>query len=185
MSENSLKSIRNGAIASVIAGIILLTIPVLRGYVVSFIAWLWSGLVWSWEALLASYSLPSWLWLLVFIFATIGVVNIYIAIKGEKEEPEFKKYIEDSIHGAKWRWNWSGNQVSNAWCYCPRCDATLVYDDSSCRSFHSTVSKTDFICENCDHSTIASITGGNKDYATGAIIREIERRIRTGEYKKH
>lgn len=86
MSENSLKSIRNGAIASVIAGIILLTIPVLRGYVVSFIAWLWSGLVWIWEALLESYSLPGWLWLLVFIFATIGVVNIYIAIKGEKEE---------------------------------------------------------------------------------------------------
>lgn len=47
MSENSFKSIRNGAIASVIAGIILLAVPVLRGSVVSFffMALVWSSLV--------------------------------------------------------------------------------------------------------------------------------------------
>lgn len=184
MSENSFKSIRNGAIASVIAGVILLAIPVLRGYVVSFLSWLWSGVVWCWDALVTSYSLPGWVWLLIFILAFVGLVNIYLSLKGESEEPEFKSYIEDLIHGAKWRWNWVGNQVSNVWCFCPRCDATLVYDDSSCHRFSDT-NKTDFICENCGHSVVASITGGNKDYATGAIRREIDRRVRTGEYKKH
>lgn len=183
MSENSFKSIRNGAVASVIAGLILSAVPVLRGYVVSFISWLWSGIVWCWEALIASYYLSGWVWLLVFSLAIIGLINIYIAVKGESEEPEFKSYIEDSIHGAKWRWSWIGNQISNLWCYCPHCDATLVYDDSSCLRY-SDVNKTDFICENCDHSVIASITGGNKDYATSAIEREIGRRIRTGEYKQ-
>lgn len=184
MSENSFKSIRNGAIASVIAGIILLAVPVLRGYVSSFLSWLWSGVVWCWEALVASYSMPGWAWLLIFILAFVGLINIYLALKGESEEPEFKSYIEDFIHGAKWRWSWVGNQISNVWCFCPRCDATLVYDDSSCRNFYSDVNKTDFICEN-GHSVVASIIGGNKDYATGAIRREIERRVRTGEYKKY
>jgi len=185
MSENSVKSIRNGAIASVIAGIILLAIPVLRGYVGSFFSWLWSGIIWCWEVLIVSYSLPGWAWLFIFILALVGVVNIYLAVKGESEEPEFKSYVEDFIHGVKWRWSWVGNQISNVWCFCPRCDATLVYDDSSCRSLYSDVNKTDFICENCGHSVVASITGGNKDYATSAIRREIDRRIRTGEYKKH
>ncbi len=186
MSENSFKSIRNGAIASVIAGIILLAVPVLRGYVVSFFSWLWSGVVWLWEALIASYALPGWAWLVIFGFAFVGLVNIYLAIKGEAaEEPEFKSYIEDSIHGAKWRWTWVGNQISNVWCYCPRCDATLVYDDSSCRSYYSDTKKTDFICENCGHNVVASMVGGNKEYATSAIKREIDRRIRTSEYKKH
>mgnify|MGYP001174321274 FL=1 len=185
MSENSFKSIRNGAIASVIAGVILLAVPVLRGYLVSFLSWLWSGVIWCWEALVASYSLPGWVWLLIFILAFVGLVNIYLVLKGESEEPEFKSYIEDFIYGAKWRWSWVGNQISNVWCFCPRCDATLVYDDSSCRSLYSDVNKTDFICENCGHSVVASITGGNKEYATGAIRREIERRVRTGEYKKH
>ena len=177
MSENSFKTIRNGAIASVIAGIILLVVPMLRRYVVSFLSWLWSGVVWCWEVSVASYSLPGWAWL--------GLINIYLVLKGESEESEFKSYIEDFIHGAKWRWSWVGNQISNVWCFCPRCDATLVYDDASCRSLYSDINKTDFICENCGHSVVASVTGGNKDYATGAIIREIERRIRTGEYKKH
>ncbi|MDZ4298791.1 MAG: hypothetical protein U0998_06000 [Moraxellaceae bacterium] len=185
MSENSFKSIRNAAIASVIAGIVLLFIPVLRGYVVNFLSWLWSGVVWCWESLVASYSLPGWAWLVISIFALKGLVNIYLAIKRESEQPEFKKYIEDHIHGAIWRWSWVGNQITNVWCYCPRCDATLVYNDSSCRNYLTDIKKTDFICENCGHRVVASIIGGDKDYATSAIMREIDRRIRTGEYKNH
>lgn len=185
MSENSFKSIRNGAIASVIAGVILIAIPVLRGYVFGFISWLWSGVVWCWEALIASYSLPGWVWLLIFILALVGLINIYLALKGDSEEPEHRSYVEDFIYGAKWRWVWVHNQISNVWCFCPRCDATLVYDDSSCRSIYSDVNKTDFICENCGHSIVASVAGGNKDYATSAIRREIDRRVRTDEYEKN
>lgn len=187
MSEKSYISIRNGTIASVIAGVILLAVPVLRGYITSFLGWLWSGVVWCWEVLLTSYALPGWAWLVIFILAIVGLINIFLAVRGEAqaEEPGYKSYIEDFIHGAKWRWSWAGNTISNVWCYCPRCDATLVYDDSSCRRFYSDVRKTDFICENCGHSVVATITGGDKDYATGAIRREIDRRIRTGEYKKH
>ena len=185
MSENSFISIRNATIASVIAGVILLVVPVLRGYVVSFLSWIWSGIIWGWEALIDSYSLPGWAWLLILILALIGLANIYLSIKGKPQESEFKLYIEDFIHGAKWRWSWSGNRISNAWCFCPRCDATLVYDDSSCRSFYSNIRKTDFICENCSRSVITSIIGGDKDYVIGAIEREIGRRVRTGEYKKH
>lgn len=184
MSEHSVKSIRNGAIASVIAGIILLAVPALRDFVVSFLSWLWSVINWCWEALVALYSLPGWVCLLAFVLALIGLINIFLVINGKSEEPEFKTYIQDFFHGAKWRWSWIGFQISDVWCFCPRCDATLVYDDSSCRSF-SNVKKTDFVCENCGHSVVASITGGNIDYAVGAIRREIDRRIRTGEYKKH
>ncbi|MBI9092715.1 MAG: hypothetical protein JEZ12_26160 [Desulfobacterium sp.] len=183
MSENSFISIRNGTIASVIAGAILLVVPVLRGSAVSFLSWAWSGVAWCWKKLIASYSLPGWAWLLMFIFALIGLINIYLAIQGDTEEPEFKSYVEDFMHGAKWRWSWVGNKISNVWCFCPTCDATLVYDDSSCRNFRSNVSRTDFICENCSNRVVASIRGGDKDYATGAVKREIDRRIRTGEYK--
>ena len=186
MSENSYKSIRNGVIISVIAGIILLVVPVFRGYVVNVFSWLWSGIVWCWEALIVSYSIPGWAWLVILIFALVGLVAICIVIKGESQEPEFKSYTEDFIHGVKWRWSWVGNQISNVWCYCPRCDAILICDDSSCSylSF-SDIKKTDFICENCGRNVVASITGGDKYYTIGAIEREIDRRIRTNEYRKH
>ncbi len=44
--------------------------------------------------------------------------------------------------------------------------------------------KTDFVCENCN-TIVAAIKGGDKGYALGAIEREIDRRVRTGEYKQH
>ena len=163
----------------------LLFIPSLRAYVISILSWLWEHIVWCWEMLITSYYLPGWVWLITGVLALIGLINIYIAIKGDSGESEYKKYVEDLIYGAKWRWDWRGNNISNTWCFCPTCDATLVYDDSSCRSFYASIKKTDFICENCNNQVIASVEGGNKDYAIGAAEREINRRIRTGEYEKH
>jgi hypothetical protein len=185
MDESSFKSIRNGTIASVIAGAILMSVPVLRGYVFSFLKLLWSGIVWCWNALTATYSFPGWACLITLLFAFVGIRKIYKVIKGEAAKPEYTSYVEDVIYGAKWRWQWLGQRLSNLWCYCPRCDATLVYDDSSCRSIYSDIRKTDFICENCGSRVVATINGGNKDYAISAAEREILRRIRTGEYKKH
>lgn len=184
MSDNSFISIRNGVIASVIAGVVLMTVPLLRNYVVIFVLWVWSGVLWCWNALIASYALPGWTWLAIFLLALVGCINIYLAIKGDTEVPDYKKYTDDYLYNANWRWNWVGNQISNLWCFCPRCDATLVYNDSSCYSLYADTKKTDFTCENCN-SVVSSISGGNKNYATGAAEREIHRRIRTNEYKKH
>ena len=181
MSKNSFKSIGNGVIASVIAGVALVALPIVRGYAARFFLWLWSGLIWCWEALLSSHSLPGWAWLVIFFLALIGLINICIRIKGEAEPP-YKSYVEDFLYGAKWRWHWTGNRISNIWCFCPTCDATLVYNDSAYRL--SDVRKTDFICENCGNRVIATVSGGDKTYAIGAVEREVLRRIRTEEYKK-
>ena len=189
MSENSYVSIRNGTIASVLAGVILYFVPNARTYASSFFSWVWSGVMWVWEALIASYplSLPGWAWMVFCIFLLANLAIIYFAVKGmfEASEPEFEVYIEDTIHGAVWRWDWVKNRISNIWCFCPRCDATLVYSDNSPRWGYMEVQTTSFICENCNNSVIASIDGGKKSYAIGAVEREIGRRIRTGEFKKN
>ncbi|WP_298729251.1 hypothetical protein [uncultured Pseudomonas sp.] len=185
MSESSFTSIRNATIASVIAGIVMLAIPDARAYLVKFLSWVWSGLTWCWTSLMTSYALPGWTWIILFVFALIGAASVFFRLKGETAKPEHHSYIEDNMYGAKWRWQWVSNRVFNAWCYCPRCEATLVYDDSSCHRFSYEEKKTNFICENCGHSVVASIPGGNKAYALGAVEREIDRRIRTGEYKRH
>lgn len=121
--------------------------------------------------------------LIISLFALFAIVVIFLIIK-EKKSPEFKAYTEDLLFGAKWRWHWAGNTITKLWCYCPSCDATLVYDDSSCRSIYANVKKTDFICENCNSQVVSSVTGGNKSYAISAAEREIDRRIRTYEYKE-
>lgn len=182
MSESSLKTIRNGSIASVIGGVVLLSIPVLRGYFVTFSNWIWSLLIRCWKALLESYAVPGWIWLIIGVLAIIGIIAIFSSLRSAPE-PEFKSYVTDMIFGAQWRWCWAGNQISDLWCYCPTCDATLVYNDSSCRGLYGS-HHTDFICENCGDQVVSKVAGGNKGYAVGAAEREIHRRIRTNEYKK-
>lgn len=182
MAENSIKSIRNATIASVFGGVLLMLIPVVRQYVVTAAEALWSALLWCWSALISSYSAPGWLWLVVVGFALVGAIQIVLAIRGEQSQPEYISYVEDLLYGAKWRWQWVGSRLSGLWCYCPACDATLVYDDSSCRNFYAEKNKTDFVCENC-RRVVASVEGGNKSYAVGAAEREVFRRIRTGEFK--
>jgi hypothetical protein len=181
MAENSIISIRNATIASVLAGILLMLIPVVRQYVAAAGEALWSALLWCWSALIDSYSAPGWLWMVISGFALVGATRTFLAIRGAKPQPEYMSYVEDILYGAKWRWQWRGSHLNGLWCFCPTCDAVLVYDDSSCNNIYKE-SKTDFVCENC-HRVVASVEGGKMIYAVNAAEREILRRIRTGEYK--
>lgn len=183
MSENSFKTIRNGAIASFVAGVALLAVPQLRGYAISFLAWVWSGVLWCWEALFTSYALPGWAWLLIFSLAIAGLGRALVVFREVLAAPEYCSYVEDHLYDAKWKWRWVEQRIHGLWCYCPRCDATLVYNDDSCRDFRSNKCQTKFVCENCSR-VVATIDGGDKSYAVGAVKREIARRIRTNEYKK-
>jgi len=184
MSDSTHKTIKLGVVASLIATGIVAIIEPLRAYAIKLFSWAWSGIVWLWGAIFDSYSAPGWLWGLVVFLSLVGAINIYLFFRKEEELPDFLNYTEDYLYGVKWRWRWIENRISNIWCYCPRCDAELVYDDSSCHRPYLNENKTDFLCENCNQKVMASVNGGNKSYATSAAEREVLRRIRTDEYKK-
>ena len=120
--------------------------------------------------------------LIISVLALITIIKILLLFTNNKKE-EYTKYVEDSIYDAKWRWKWRKDEIINIECYCPKCDSLLVYDDSSCHTKYTELVKTDFICENCKSQIVTSIHGGNKKYAMNTIKREIQRRIRTEEYK--
>lgn len=181
MSEKESHQVRNGIIATVVGGIILSAIPPVRDFALKVLGWLWYCINWAWKSLISVYSLSGWVLLMLGLLALVGIVNIYLTLR-PKDEPEFKKYTEDIIYSVKWRWVWVGNTIENLWCFCPRCDAQLVYNDSSCRNILSDIKKTDFICERCENQVITSVHGGNRKYAVSAAEREILRRIRTNEY---
>jgi len=170
-------------IASLILGIVALYyIPQTQGYVIDLAFQIQIGMNWLYEVLLSSYTLPVWLLLIISILATTTILRFMISLTSSSN-PEYTVYVKDSIYGANWRWKWSKDEIANIQCYCPKCDAQLIYDESSCHTRYTEVAKTDFICENCDSKIVTSIHGGNKNYALGAIKREIERRIRTNEFK--
>ena len=181
MVEKENHTIRNGAIASVLGGLILAVILSFREAFLKALNSVLQGIFWLWHGITASYLVSGWwLWTIVG-FGILGFIKLLHAI-WPGENPEHLNYCEDYMYGAKWRWQWISNSISNLWAYCPNCDCELVYDDSSCRRF-SEPHKTDFICERCRNSVVATVSGGDKNYAISAIQREIRRRIRTNEYK--
>lgn len=176
MADNPIKSIAIGVTASVIAGIILLTIPSIRLLILSILSWLWKSLI-------ATYSVSGYFLILLSLSTFVVISLVFLKLIHRTKEPRFKSYTEDFMRGTLWKWNWVGSRISNIWCYCPYCDATLIYDDSSCYSYsYMATNRTNFICENCSNRIITSIEGGNKEYVLGLITREVDRRIRTEEY---
>ena len=185
MADKHSHPVRNGIIATVVGGLILSAIPSLRGLFVEMMSRVWAGVIWVWSALMSDYPVPGWVLLItgLFLVSLVGLVLLYVFLRLQNEPP-YRNYTEDMLYGAKWRWSWNGNEISNLWCFCPICDAQLVYSEG--------FRETNFICEHCPpdrtdqhyHSqdrVIATVAGGSKDYAVSAAKREILRRIRTGE----
>ncbi len=187
MADKSSHRIRNeiigGTIATVIGGLLLSLILPVRKVIVKIVHSCWEGILWGWSALIARYSVPGWLWVLILVLSSLGIIRLYFAFfHKENTEQEFTKYREDFISGAKWRWTWEKNNIVRLWCYCPDCDAQLVYNDEY--NYLERRQDTVFICEHCNNRVVAKIDGGNKDYALSFVHREILRRLRTGEYEK-
>lgn len=188
MTEDSFQSLRNGIIGTVIGGLIVYDLTIGKGITLIPFKWLWSCIVWGWTRLLDTYTLPGWLLAFTLIMTFIGLALIYISLREKRKdhnvlEPPHENYTEDYMFGAKWRWKWNRGGIGDLWAYCPTCDATLVYDDSFAH-LYSNNPRTKFICEHCDHRTVAEVRGGNKAYAIGAVKREIGRRVRTREWSK-
>jgi hypothetical protein len=119
--------------------------------------------------------------IVISILALTSIFKFFIYLQN-RSKIEYLKYIEDIIYSAKWRWKWSKGKIVDLQCYCPTCDSILVYDDTT-HMKPTELLKTEFICENCNSQIVATIRGGNKNYAINAVKREIERRVRTQEYK--
>lgn len=175
-------SVRNGVVATVVGGIAL-----------AGLGELWPPLklagLWAWEKVLAlvglfgaTYSTPGWALAILGLLALITAIRFLVGLRSPgSNEPPHLHYVEDLLYGAKWRWAWFGLEISRLWCFCPRCDAELVYDDRDAFYSHAP-STTRFICEHCQNLEVARVPG-NKSYALEAVRREIRRRIRTGQFK--
>jgi hypothetical protein len=182
MSAGESHAVRNGVIATVLGGIALAILGALWPPIKSTFVWFWDMILAFVSLFSSTYSVPGWVLALLSLLALVTIVRFFVGLRSSSAPPH-NSYVEDVLFGAKWRWSWSGGDIANLWCFCPNCDSELVYDDSSARSIYSREeSKTLFICEHCGRTNVGRIDGGDKEYALGAVRREIRRRIRTAQY---
>jgi hypothetical protein len=182
MSSGESHAVRNGVIATVVGGVALAILGELWPPVKASVAWFWEKTQAFAGLFGESYSVPGWVLTVLGVFALVTIVRSIVGLRTRPTAPH-SNYVEDILFRTKWRWSWSGGDISNLWCFCPVCDSELVYDDSTAHGIYSReVPRTVFICEHCNRNTMGSIEGGDKEYALGAVRREIRRRIRTGQY---
>ena len=187
LTRRTWQNIAAAIAVAVVAGLIVDGILRSGGVLARVLLWVWSGLSWIWDLLYSSHPVPGGVILVLSLLALFGLVKKLF--QGEEKEqqvtgPAFQSYTEDSFDGVRWRWGWRGNQVDNLWCFCPRCDAQLV--------FHEGYGKTEFICERCPSDgtldsfgslgrVVTTVSGGDRQYAFARAKREIDRRIRAGQ----
>lgn len=113
---------------------------------------------------------PIYIEILILIFPFIVFVIYKLIIKNRSN------YTEDIIYNIKWTWSYRGKDIINLQCFCPTCNEELIYDDTS-SNYTLSVSKIDFICENC-HRVVGSFHNDNrKNRSHFNVKKEIERVI--------
>lgn len=122
--------------------------------------------------------MPNWAFITLIILITI--VLLYLFVMYFVKKPQYVYYIEDTLYDMKWKWSWKNDKVNKLYCFCPKCDKSLVYDDSSSSTNNKT---TKFICEECTFA--GSIPGGDISHSLNMVEREINRKVRLDTYEKH
>jgi len=186
MSEKH--TIRNTIFATVAAGLIVAVLlsAWFGGILQACFHWLLSVIRFMGSLLTHQIKIPLWALLILTILAILPIFRIVRTLRKKDSEPSEDTYIQDDLFGVVWRWCYSSNGIDDLWAFCPHCDNTLVYDEQ--RSDRRKPSRfyppefTKFVCENCDTKSQELL--GNKSHALGRVEREIDRRLRTGEWKK-
>lgn len=185
MSNKESNPIRNGAVASVIGGIILSFWAPFREFLIKSALLFWGLLTSAWEWLSSSHEVYGWVLLLLTSLSAPVLIKL-ISLAARKNEPGIEDlYKSDRLFGADWHWHYLNGSIQNLWCLCPSCMNELVYSefvpDRYNYAHNDLEERTDFLCERCD--TIRCSLKGNKRYALGTVEREIRRKIRNNEWQ--
>ncbi|HYW04184.1 MAG TPA: hypothetical protein VFA86_09600 [Gammaproteobacteria bacterium] len=87
-----------------------------------------------------------------------------------------QRYRQDHFLGLRWRWRYRHGAPTGIWCYCPGDDTQLIYNYSQVDN------EVTFHCETCGkrYGSFA----GDYSYVRGLIRRQIDRKLRTGEWRQ-
>lgn len=179
-------SLRNSIIIALVTVLFSALIPAVRDWAMAAFAAIWSVLRHGWTLILNSYPVPGWLILVALLLACRAAYGIYERARQPPPITWQNSYLEDRMHSVVWRWRYIGGSIDNLHAFCPQCDAQLVYEergpDIRRRLWDDTPIATVLHCETCD--VPRATLQGDYRYAWARVEREIQRRIRTGEWQR-
>lgn len=185
--SNKNHPVLNGIIATVIGGLILAAIlnTWFREILTELLGVFAKPFVYFAQWISASTAVYNWVLLMLMILGLITICRWLSALWNAKTSNTVT-YCADNIFGVIWRWDGSPYRPNKLCCFCPQCDAELVYqeqrEDYIPVTFLDHPHFTQFVCENC--KIRSSKLNGNLQAAIACVEREIRRRFRTGDWPK-
>lgn len=176
------------------AGSALVTIAVLllqyKLYIWQAIVYIWQAVVWCWGAILVTLAFPVPLWTLV-LAGVIAVASwrgwdVYQRMKSTHNPatpsaqtlPPCWGYESDYFYGVIWNWTLNrGDPSYPPQALCSLCENELDWNPTQ---YAERPPGYRFSCTHCGHNGILC-TGSNLPHRHGH--REVERRIRTGDWE--
>jgi len=128
------------------------------------------------EHLAAATAVQNWMLYLLVSTSLPALVLLGKLVFGRR--PGFLDYTNDRFLGLTWRWRYRRfGRPDVPWAYCSVCDTALIYNSEGDGGRMRTV----LTCETCDRTVLQH--EGDAQYLAAKILRQIERRIRTGEWQ--
>jgi hypothetical protein len=123
--------------------------------------------------------------LLVGNLSTPSVLVLVNKLKSREVQDATVHYRQDSLFGVSWQWSYHESQVIHLLPLCPDCYGELVCEvftpDRFGRRDRGKTRMSYFKCQKCGE-TKASLEG-SRSQAEGDVAREIQRKVRTGEWR--
>ena len=148
---------------------------------------IWNGLSIAWAYLMASALVPRWLFVLLVIFALLGLFSAYIfmalrrdAVAAAKEgDVDWSAYRTDEFLGLRWRWKLNGGALYDVTVFCPSCDFQL---DPLSDTLYQTLEGTKFRCDcGCGPWSFK----GSWPALEHQIKKMVQQKLRNGTWKKN
>jgi hypothetical protein len=134
-----------------------------------------------WTHLLAQSLWPNWTAYAVGIPSAVAVVYLGWRYLDNKKNSH-RRFKELPYLGSIWRWNSLSDLPNALQPYCPSCQGLLVYEELGGR-YGNQAQSVALHCEACQ--TIPTEQSGTWKYLQARVAREIQRLIRTGEWRQH
>lgn len=138
--------------------------------------WLCAALKSGWTHLMASSALSNWLAYAMSLALEISALRWALRAWASRKD-NHERFTQFNFMGGVWRWNFMSGHIGNLGVYCPQCDGALVYSNAR------QIWEVNWHCERC--RCICVSCEGDKSYLDGRVKREIDRLVRTGDWRKY
>lgn len=145
------------------------------------------GLIGLWKAnwlkwLQYQITWPVWA-LILLSLSGLAIASLIRALTDSLDRiPEHFLYISDNVFGVEWHWRYREGKLYEKYFepFCPNRECSCMLDPVQ-RSAYQAIDDVTLVCDHCGFKKDFEC---NWDKLIWKVVKEIDRRIRTGEFKK-